>query len=454
MCIQFFNSDTVDMVLLKPTLLILLGVFLVAILLHMFVLRKEMFVDIRTPLNKDNVKKAVDDIIIDLLSYYQKLKDSKSNDVRVKYRLIALTELLNGLNDFYPGLEYNIQQFDYSKIPPAFTFSEVNTIKDFLTRRVGAVASSNILAPADLTDVDLLSNRLQAMFDFLVQKAKLANIPIDPNFSIQIREMREKLKKLKLDLPNLKAQDINLLKVDTYIPALLLAAGNFSISPEAATATIPTLNIGNLPNTTTQFKMLAAPVAEIVSPVAPTSTSTSTPTPATGPMTPAITTPSGLKFSELIQTLLSYSPLAAPGQIAPGLSVSGPLGATPNAKLTSTTADLLATPSDAVLSGSNAPTFFDKIRGIVREEVKGQVGNVSYTPKDVQSAKVAGRSTEPVIAKTPDTNSDALQQGSWFRKDQGCPYAASQAAGNPMPYPIDMNDYIRKDSIPCYGCTL
>lgn len=418
-----------------------------AILLHMFVLRKEMFVDIRTPLNKDSVKKAVDDVIIDLLSYYQKLKDSKSNDVRVKYRLIALTELLNGLNDQYPGIEYNIQQYDYSKLSPAITLSELNTMKDFLTRRVGAVASTDILAPADLTDLDLLSNRLQATFDYVQQKAKLTNIPISSDYGVQVRTIRENLKKLKLDLPNLKPADINLLKIDQYVPALFMATSNFAIPPGTDSAPIPTLNIGNLPNTTTQFKMLTAPVAEITQPTTPTSS-------AAGPATPAITTPSGLKFSELIQTLISYSPLAAPGVSAPGLSVSGPVGATPNAKLTSTTADLLATPSDAVLSGSNAPTFFDKIRGIVREEVKGQFSNVAYTPKDVQSAKVAGRSTEPVIAKTPDVNSDALQQGSWFRKDQGCPYAASQAALAPMANPIDMNDYIRKDSIPCYGCTL
>lgn len=441
------------MVLLKPTLLILLGVFLVAILLHMFVLRKEMFVDIRTPLNKDNVKKAVDDIIIDMLSYYQKLKDSKTTDVRIKYRLVALTELLNGLNDFYPGLEYNIQQFDYSKFLPAVTLSELNTVKDFLTRRVGAVASTNILAPADLTDVDLLSNRLQATFDYVQQKAILANMPLPPDAGIQVRTIRENLKKLKLDLPNLKPADINLLKIDQYIPALFMATSNFAIPPGTDSAPIPTLNIGNLPNTTTQFKMLTAPVAEITQPTQPTTPST-TGSPAAGPSTSTITTPSGLKFSELIQTLLSYSPLAAPGQIAPGLSVSGPLGTTANAKLTSTTTDLLATPSDALLSGSNAPTFFDKIRGIVREEVKGQFSNVAYTPKDVQNAKVADRSTEPITSKTAEVNSDALQQGSWFRQDQGCPYATSQAPGNPIAYPIDMNDYIRKDSIPCYGCTL
>lgn len=436
--------------LLNPTLLILLGVFLVAILLHMFTLREGFFVEIRTPLNKDNVKKAVDDIIIDLLSYYQKLKDSKSTDIRVKYRLISLTELLNGLNDFYPGLEYNIQQFDYSKVPPGITLSEVNTVKDFLTRRVGAVASSNILAPADLTDVDLLSNRLQATFDYIQQRAKLANIPLPPDANIQTRTLRENLKKLKLDLPNLKAADINLLKIDQYIPALFMAASNFALPPDAASTSVPTLNIGNLPNTTTQFKMLTAPVAEITQPTTPPATGS----PAAGPTTSTITTPSGLKFSELIQTLLSYSPLAAPGQIAPGLSVSGPLGATPNAKLTSTTADLLATPSDAVLSGSNAPSFFDKIRGIVRDEVKGQMSNVAYTPKDVQSAKVADRSTEPITSKTAEVNSDALQQGSWFRQDQGCPYAAGQSGAAPMANPIDMNEYIRKDSIPCYGCTL
>jgi hypothetical protein len=415
----------------------------------MFVLRKEFFVDIRTPLNKDTVKKAVDDVIIDLLSYYQKLKDSKSTDVRVKYRLIALTELLNGLNDFYPGLEYNIQQFDYSKVPPAVTLSELNTVKDFLTRRVGAVASTNILAPADLTDVDLLSNRLQATFDYVQQKAKLANMPLPPDAGIQVRTIRENLKKLKLDLPNLKPADINLLKIDQYVPALFMATSNFAIPPGTDSAPIPTLTIGNLPNTTTQFKMLTAPVAEITQPTTPPATA---PTPT--PSTTTLTTPSGLKFSELIQTLLSYSPMAAPGQIGPGLSASGPLAASPNANLTSTVTDLLATPSDAVMAGSNAPSFFDKIRGIVREEVKGQI-STTYTPKDVQSAKVAGRSTEPVVADAPSTtNSDALQQGSWFRQDQGCPYAASQAGGNPMPYPVDMNDYIRKDSIPCYGCTL
>lgn len=438
------------MAALNTTLLVLLGVFLVAILLHMFALREEFFVDIRTPLNKDNVKKAVDDVILDLLSYYQKLQDSKSTDNRIKFRLQSLTLLLNQLNDFYPGLEYNIQQYDYSKIPSAITLSELNTVKDFLTRRVGAVASPNILAPADLTDLDLFSNRLQATFDFILQKLKLANFPAPTQLGLQVQTIRENLKKLKLDWPNLKPQDINLLKIDQYIPALVIAEKNFAMPPDVQNMPIPPLAISNLPNATSQFKMLMVPPTVTPTVIAPTTSPT--PLPSATPI--AVSSPSGLKFSELVQTLLSYSPLAAPGQISPGLSASGPLAAAPNAKLTSTADLLLETPSDAALVGSNAPSFFDKIRGIVREEVKGQFSNVAYTPKDVQSAKVASRSTEPVEAKTTDANSDALQQGSWFRQDQGCPYAASQAAGNPVPYPIDMNDYIRKDSIPCYGCTL
>ncbi len=434
------------MAVISTTLLVLIGVFLLAILLNMFYVYKESFVAV-IPLNKDNVKKVLDDVILDLLSYYQKLQDSKSSDIRIKYRLGVLTTLLNQLNDNYPSLISTIQNnINFSALPSSFTLNDLDIIKNFLTYRVGVIASSDILAPADLTDLDLLSNRLQATFDFVVRKANLLQIPVDPNIGITVRTIRENLKNLKLDLPNVNPQDINLLKVDQYIPALVMGVTNFAIPPNLDTTPIPPLVISNLPSATSYITSLATPITEVISPPAPTpapipATTAAAPTPAT-----SVASNSNLKFSELVQSLVSFSPLSGPRQQAVATPV---VPASPSTNLTSTADDLLATPSDVVLTGSNVPSFFDKIRGIIREEVQGQMSNVAYTPKDAQSAKVASRSAEVVTCETPTTNSDALQQGSWFRQDQGCPYASSQVAA-----PFDMNEYIRKDSIPCYGCTL
>lgn len=75
------------------------------------------------------------------------------------------------------------------------------------------------------------------------------------------------------------------------------------------------------------------------------------------------------------------------------------------------------------------------------------------------SGSSSSSSSSGASASTP-----SLWQGSWFRggsKDPSkpaganCPYAQGQQSNQPEPVPgIDMSQYIRKDSIPCYGCKL
>jgi hypothetical protein len=63
--------------------------------------------------------------------------------------------------------------------------------------------------------------------------------------------------------------------------------------------------------------------------------------------------------------------------------------------------------------------------------------------KQIKDNKIMDRSTEVVDPNCPYAayDSDATQQG------------VEYVQGKPSPQP-DMSEYIRKDSIPCYGCTL
>jgi hypothetical protein len=71
-------------------------------------------------------------------------------------------------------------------------------------------------------------------------------------------------------------------------------------------------------------------------------------------------------------------------------------------------------------------------------------------------------SQQPTTTANPIVNPDTpfLQQGADYSGNSGINKASSayavaqQEARRAEPCPVDLNDYIRKDSIPCYACTL
>jgi len=109
------------------------------------------------------------------------------------------------------------------------------------------------------------------------------------------------------------------------------------------------------------------------------------------------------------------------------------------------------------LSPEAKASSMNKVRSILKSDVQ----------KAVKDELLASRATNPVPPACPDANSPALQQGSCFRGASTDPSVPSSSS---LPYgtgqqscdsdsvkpldPIDMSQYIRKDSIPCYGCTL
>lgn len=121
----------------------------------------------------------------------------------------------------------------------------------------------------------------------------------------------------------------------------------------------------------------------------------------------------------------------------------------------------LYTPSQnnsAITNSQNTPVAansnLDDIRNLVEDEVTSQLRDIKLGPKDMQNNALATRNTAAVSAAAYQANSDGLVQGQDYRTDPSCPYANGQMQPKAEPYPIDMNDYVRKDSIPCWGCTL
>jgi hypothetical protein len=157
-----------------------------------------------------------------------------------------------------------------------------------------------------------------------------------------------------------------------------------------------------------------------------------------------------MKFSELIQALIAYGGLSNKSATP---TVSQPAQPTPDVSSTTKASQI------------SSPANVDDIRKVVRDELSEQLKTVKTGPKDVVNEDISKRATEPVKPVTPAVKTNALAQGSWFQKAApACPYAQGQAQAQgdaqfdptiqPIPNPIDMNDYIRKDSIPCWGCTL
>jgi hypothetical protein len=134
----------------------------------------------------------------------------------------------------------------------------------------------------------------------------------------------------------------------------------------------------------------------------------------------------GLAFSEIIQSLISYTP-SRETQVVAGVAGAGAAGA----------------------------NLVSEIKDAVRKEVAGTVRET-----DATNASLAERCVEPVKPSTPSVASPGLNQGSWFRGPKSvygvgqmtpplnvvinsCDYASMQ---QDMP---DMSKYVKKENV--YG---
>lgn len=142
---------------------------------------------------------------------------------------------------------------------------------------------------------------------------------------------------------------------------------------------------------------------------------------------PARAPPSGMKFSELVNTLTAY-PAIKDAQARPT--------------------------ADASKKGLDGSSLRDKSTSA--GDLVNDMQQIKTGVKDIQNILLTERTSEPVVPglKKP-VMSDGLQQGQWFRNtpDGACPYAMGQQSDIRFA-PVDMNEYIRKDAIPCWGCTL
>lgn len=420
-------------------LLVLLLAFLAAILLHLFLTVKEPFANPpRTPLTKENVQALIDEFTQDVLSNYQKFKKEGENlkDRRIRTRLIDIGSFIGFLNGQYPAIQYTIETYDYRKLN-MISLEDLKLVKNFAVYRVGITGESAINDSANLADIDLFSNRIQSIMGIIQQKSVTIQGASDMLVSLnsKVRIALENIRKFKLNMANLRPQDIPLLRSDLYYYAFIQAVNNFVEDPALENAEIPILEMNNLPVSKSATDAVVAAITSVNTPPTPSAPSSVAPA---APSAPSVSsalklTPTGLKFSELIQTLMAYTPIQE-AQKQPQI-----------------VKDVPGIESSKTIDSANV----DQIRSTIREEIGAYFKNVKEGPKDKANSEIASRSTEPVPPVAPKVASDNLYQGSWFRTaaEEGCPYAQGQVP-SPLPYPIDMNDYIRKDSIPCWGCKL
>jgi len=63
--------------------------------------------------------------------------------------------------------------------------------------------------------------------------------------------------------------------------------------------------------------------------------------------------------------------------------------------------------------------------------------------------------TQKACAQPRSNCAIATRRVSKHTEDKSCPHSDDNSLGsNAMPYVANMNDYVKKDSIPCYGCNL
>jgi hypothetical protein len=262
----------------------------------------EGFADPRTPLTNEAVLKLVNDAIIEYVDAYQKLKAVKSDDPRVKGRLQVMADDINVLNEQYPAIEYTITQHDFKKYTMLF-LEDLKAVKDFFTTRVGLYTVSSPTAPADLAEIDAMSNRIQAIYGYIQQKIPLAQQRLPDNANGLVRQTLENLLKLKLRFGTLPQTEIPLFKSDLYWTAVNLAKENFVFPPTLLNKPLTEIKTENLPLPMSPLKLIQKEAqAKPIGP-APTVCPPQTPCP-TCPDCPKCPPPEGKRYSELIKDLL------------------------------------------------------------------------------------------------------------------------------------------------------
>jgi hypothetical protein len=154
-----------------------------------------------------------------------------------------------------------------------------------------------------------------------------------------------------------------------------------------------------------------------------------------------------MKFSELVKSLISYGPFtksSADDLLKTQYNTNGQ---------SINSSNISGTPSS---KKKEEHASIDDIKKVIREEISQEFAALKLGPKDKANDTLSSRTMDTITPDGCKTNSNALEQGSWFRTaaEEGCPYAQGQQATTTPVAPIDMSEYIRKDSIPCWGCKL
>lgn len=118
---------------------------------------------------------------------------------------------------------------------------------------------------------------------------------------------------------------------------------------------------------------------------------------------------------------------------------------------------------DKLFDATGAPVDWKTdLKSVIQTEVKNAIGETNGgSEKQAQEpAKYQLDKSQQSASNCPSQNTTVgLQQGADYRgaQPQGapCPYAQAQTAAQcSQPQPVDMSEYIRKDSIPCWGCNI
>ncbi len=110
----------------------------------------------------------------------------------------------------------------------------------------------------------------------------------------------------------------------------------------------------------------------------------------------------------------------------------------------------------ANLTYKDARRIKDQVGEIVDDEISSKMRTYKHCNKDSCNSSISNRCTTPVNNDCGGATSPGLQQGLWFGGGGGgnCPYAQAQKmASGSNPSAFDMSAFIRKDSIPCWGCS-
>ncbi len=93
----------------------------------------------------------------------------------------------------------------------------------------------------------------------------------------------------------------------------------------------------------------------------------------------------------------------------------------------------------------------------IHAEAEAISKDIAMGPKDTANVSIAERSKKPVLpTKASSTITNALRQGKEFFQSgyKPTPTPRPCPTPKPVPFPCNSSDYIRKDQIPCWGCTL